>query len=183
MPRSLINTASSYSDSFSDNVYYPEINNAAIAGVQASPNLEDWSNSTKEAIDSYPQIWTRSLLYLLLVFVGIFLPWTFLAKIDETGTARGRLEPKGKSVELDSSVSGSVVDIKVREGQHVKAGQILMKLDSELALRSLERAQVQLEGQQNRLVQLQLFKNQLIIALQTQQQQNQAQQLGKTDPS
>jgi len=179
MPRSLINTASSYSDSFSDNVYYPEINNAAIAEVQASPNLEDWSNSTKEAIDSYPQIWTRSLLYLLLVFVGIFLPWTFLAKIDETGTARGRLEPKGKSVELDSSVSGSVVDIKVREGQHVKAGQILMKLDLELALRSLERAQVQLEGQQNRLVQSQLFKNQLIIALQTQQQQNQAQQLEK----
>ncbi|MEQ9234026.1 MAG: hypothetical protein RIG66_07975 [Coleofasciculus sp. E2-BRE-01] len=75
---------------------------------------DDWSFATKELLDTLPQVWTRGLLYFLVVFVSIVLPWAILFKVDETGTARGRLEPKGKTVQLDAAVAGTVAEIKVR---------------------------------------------------------------------
>ncbi len=48
---------------------------------------DDWSDVTQESLDSLPQVWTRGLLYFLVVFVSIVLPWAMLSKVDETGTA------------------------------------------------------------------------------------------------
>lgn len=137
---------------------------------------DDWSSLTKELIDTLPQVWTRGLLYLLVLFAGIVLPWAMLSKVDETGSARGRLEPKGKTLRLDAPVAGTVAAIKVKEGQTVRKGQLLLQLESEIASTELQQAQAKLEGQLNRATQLELLKNQLEIAVRTQQQQNQAQE-------
>jgi hemolysin D len=85
---------------------------------------------TQELIDSLPRVWTRGLLYLLVVFAGIVLPWAMLSKVDETGSARGRLEPKGATQRLDAPAAGTVTEVRVKEGQTVKAGQVLMELES-----------------------------------------------------
>ncbi len=140
---------------------------------------DDWSDGTKELLDILPQVWTRGLLYFLTIFVGIALPWAMFSLVEETGTARGRLEPQGKTVKLDAPVAGTVAEIQVKEGESVKAGQSLLVLESELVKWELRQAQENLEGQLNRLAQLDLLKNQLVIALATQRQQNQAQELEK----
>lgn len=140
---------------------------------------EDWSEITKESLDSLPQVWTRGLLYLLVLIVSLVLPWAMLSKVDETGTARGRIEPKDKTVKLDAAVAGTVAEIRVKEGETVKAGQTLLLLESELVKSDLRQVQDKLEGQLNRLSQLNSSKNQLIVSLATQQQQNQSQQLEK----
>ncbi len=140
---------------------------------------DDWSYATKELLDSLPQVWTRGLLYFLVLFVSIVLPWGILAKVDETGTARGRLEPKEKTIKLDAPVGETVATILVREGETVKAGQILLELKSDLIKTELVKLQEKLLGQQNQLTQLELLKNQLEIAVRVQQQQNQAQILEK----
>ncbi|MFN5873769.1 MAG: biotin/lipoyl-binding protein, partial [Aphanizomenon sp.] len=140
---------------------------------------EDWSEITKESLDSLPQVWTRGLLYLLVLIVSIVLPWSLLSKVDETGTGRGRIEPKDKTVKLDAAVGGTVAEIQVKEGETVKAGQTLLLLESELVKSELRQVQDKLEGQLNRLSQLKSSKNQLIVSLATQQQQNQSQQLEK----
>jgi HlyD family secretion protein len=140
---------------------------------------DDWSFLTKESIDTLPRIWTRGLLYFLVVFVAIALPWAMLAKVDETGNARGRLEPKGQTFKLDAPVVGTVADIKVKEGESVKAGQNLLELESELVTRELQQQQEKLSGQQNRLALLDLLKNQSNLAIHTQERQNQAQDLEK----
>jgi hemolysin D len=139
----------------------------------------DWSDVTQETLDSLPHIWTRGLLYFLVVFVSIVLPWAMLSKVDETGNARGRLEPKGKTVRLDAAVAGTVAQISVKEGDAVKAGQTLLILESQLVNADLRQVQDKLEGQLNRLSQLNSSQNQLVVALTTQQQQNQAQELEK----
>ncbi|KST62055.1 hemolysin D [Mastigocoleus testarum BC008] len=144
-----------------------------------SPQSHDWSYATKELLDSLPQVWTRGLLYFVVVFIGIALPWAMFSQVDETGTAKGRLEPKGKTVRLDAPVEGTVAAIKVKEGESVKAGQKLLELKSELVSAELQQQRQKLEGQENRLHQQNLLKNQLILALRTQQQQSQAQQLEK----
>ena len=139
----------------------------------------DWSYATKELLDSLPRVWTRGLLYILVIFVGIALPWAVFSKVDETGTARGRLEPLGKTIRLDAPVTGTIKTISVKEGDRVKAGQSLVELESELVRAELEQLQEKLEGQQNRLHQLKILQSQLQLVLNTQQQQSQAQELEK----
>lgn len=151
--------------------------NLALQIVAISTN--DWSDATKESLDSFPLVWTRGLLYFLIVFVSIFFPWAILSKVDETGTARGRTEPKEKTIRLDAAVAGTVDQIRVKEGESVKAGQTLLLLESQLVKADLQQEQDKLEGQLNRLTQLKSSQNQLLVSLATQQQQNQSQQLEK----
>jgi len=86
-----------------------------------------------------------------------------LFKIDETGSCRGRLEPKESIQKLDTIASGVVSAVKVKEGQTVKAGQVLLELESDVLRTDLQQVQTKLEGLQNRLAQLNLLKNQLLI--------------------
>jgi hemolysin D len=140
---------------------------------------DDWSDVTQELLDSLPRVWTRGLLYLLFIFVSILLPWMMLFKVDETGTARGRLEPQGKTVRLDTIVTGTVSEVLVKEGDTVKAGQSLLILDSKLIDADLQQMEEKLNGQLKQLSQLKLLQNQFLLALSTQQQQNKAQELEK----
>ena len=140
---------------------------------------DDWSSLTKELIDTLPRVWTRGLLYFLVVFAGIVLPWAMLSKVDETGSAKGRLEPQGQVFKVDAPVAGTVAKVLVKEGQLVNDKQPLLELESEEIKSELQQAQTKLEGQQNRLAQLELMKNQLLLGVRAQQQQNKAQELEK----
>ncbi|PLZ90289.1 HlyD family secretion protein [Fischerella muscicola CCMEE 5323] len=146
---------------------------------RATPASEDWSSTTQELLDILPRVWTRGFLYFLIAFAGFVLPWAMLSKVDETGIAVGRLEPLGATQRLDAPVPGTVTHVYVKEGQTVKAGQVLLELESDLVRMDLQRVQTKLESQLNRLAQLELIKNQLLIAIRAQQQQNQAQELEK----
>ena len=142
-------------------------------------DVEDWSPATKDLLDALPRVWTRGLAYVLIVFAGVLIPWVSMSRIDKTGTARGRLEPKDKTIVLDAPVVGKVTSVQVKEGDTVKTGQILAELESDFILNQLDELQEKQSGQQNRLVQMELIKNQLTLSLRTQEQQNEAQQLEK----
>jgi HlyD family secretion protein len=139
----------------------------------------DWSSQTKELIDTLPRVWTRGLLYFLAVFTAIALPWAMFSQVDETGKATGRLEPSGKTFILDAPVAGTVASINVQTGDVVEAGQSLLELESDLASSELQQLQAKLTGQQNQLHQLELLKEQLLLTVNTQEQETQAQKLEK----
>jgi hemolysin D len=141
----------------------------------ASGSSEDWSVSTQELLDALPQRWSRSLLYTIVMFSSIALPWAFLAQVDEIGTARGRLEPKGKTIQLDAPIAGTIAKVNVKEGDTVQAGQPLLDLDIKLLQTELQQITDQLDGQMNRLVPLRLMQQQLEFSLRTQRLQYQAQ--------
>lgn len=122
---------------------------------------EEWSSVTEESINTMPRVWTRGLLYVLVIFTAIVLPWSMLSKVDEVGSAKGQLEPKDKTFELDAAVAGEVAEINVKEGETLKQGQVLVELESDITQTELQQAQAKLEGQMNRLSQLKLMKNQL----------------------
>ncbi|MEC4814626.1 MAG: HlyD family efflux transporter periplasmic adaptor subunit [Scytonema sp. PMC 1069.18] len=145
--------------------------------VVASPH--DWSYGTEELLDALPKRWSRSLLYFLICFSAIALPWAMFSKVDETGSARGRIEPLGAAQRLDAPVSGSVTAVRVREGEQVRARQVLVELESDVLRTDLQEANTKIEGQKNRLAQLDLLKNQLQLAINVQEQQNQSQELEK----
>ena len=139
----------------------------------------DWSESTRETVETLPRVSLRVLLYLSIGLIAIIVPWVTFAKVDEIGTAKGKLEPQGKIVRLDAPVSGTVMSIEVQEGDRVTSGQSILKLEAELVNSELQQQQQKLQAQQNQLNQLALLKNQQLLSLQTQKQQNQAQQFEK----
>ncbi len=134
---------------------------------------------TEELLDALPRLWTRGLLYVLIGFAALGLPWATLSKIDETGSARGRIEPLGATQKLDSPVAGSVKAVKVKEGDKVTAGQVLLELDSDILQTELQQAQSKLEGLQNRRAQIELLQNQLKLSIGVLEQQNKSQELEK----
>jgi hemolysin D len=144
-------------------------------------NSDRWSYVTVNLVNELPKAWTRGLLYFLAVFIAIILPWAMLYKVEETGTARGKLELKGNTVKQESDLTEAVAvsAIHVREGDFVKAGQILLELDSKAMRDRLQQSQVKLESQENRMAQSDILKNQLLLALNVQKQQSQAQELEK----
>lgn len=153
----------------------PGLVDAAAISSASKTDKDEWSYATKELLDTLPQVWTRGLLYFIILFICVVLPWAMLSKVDETGTALGRLEPKGRTFKIDAPVTGTVVGIKVKEGQSIKKGQALLELESELARKDLQQAQTKLEGQLNRIVQLESSKSQLEVAIHTQRLQGEAQ--------
>jgi len=148
-------------------------------GKKATDDANNWFYGTEELLDALPRAWTRSILYVVIGFSVIILPWSMLSKVDETGSARGRIEPKGATQKLDSQVGGRVQAVRVTEGAPVKAGQVLVELESDVLRTDLQQVKTKLEGLQNRQAQLDLLKNQLQLAIHVQEQQNQAQQSEK----
>jgi hemolysin D len=136
--------------------------------------LNDWSDSAKELIDMMPLPWTRGLLYSLVICLGISIPWACLYRMDEIGTARGRLEAKGNTIKRESDLENSVAVVKVyvKKGEVVKAGQTIMELDSKNVREQISQNQLKIDGGQQRLNQFMLMKNQMGLGTNAQQQQN-----------
>jgi hemolysin D len=143
--------------------------------LEPQPLSLDWSVATHEAINTLPRLWTRGILYLMLAFTVVVLPWAAWSQVDEVGTAQGRLEPKGNTIRLDAPVAGTVSAIQVKEGQTIQQGQPLMELQSDVVNADLLQAQTKLEGLLNRKTQLTAIKAQLESSLSTARQQVQAQ--------
>lgn len=147
--------------------------------VTQTDDTNNWSYSTEELLDALPKAWTRSLLYALVGFTAIALPWAMLSKVDETGSARGSIEPQGATLKLDSQADGRVTSVRVKEGDKVKAGQILLDIESNILQTQLQQAEAKLSGLQNQRSQFDVLKNQLQLSLNVQEQQNQSQALEK----
>ena len=163
----------------------PQNQTESTAFIQNQPQTQtlnkpqDWFYGTEELLDALPKVWTRSMLYLLVSFAAIILPWAMLTKVDETGSASGRIEPKGATQKLDSAVTGSVVAVNVKEGAIVKAGQVLVEMQSDVLQTEIQQIKDKLEGLKNRQSQLEILKNQVFMAINIQRQQNQSQSLEK----
>ena len=73
------------------------------------------------------------------MFGGTLL-WAFTAKIDQTVTVRGRLEPSGSVREVDSPSGGVVSKVFVKDGDIVKRGDPLFDVEAKglASRRSLE---------------------------------------------
>jgi hemolysin D len=75
--------------------------------------------------------WARGITWTLMGVTAFGLGWLAFAKTEEIVTAPGKLEPLGVVKEIRMPVGGVVDDILVKEGESVKKGQVLLKLDTE----------------------------------------------------
>ena len=79
-----------------------------------------------------PAPFARALLYSLLTLLGLLLIWAVFGKLDVVASAEGKLLPQSYLKIVQPSEQGVIRDILVNEGEHVRAGQVLMRMDTTL---------------------------------------------------
>ena len=71
----------------------------------------------------------RALGYTIVLFFVVAVGWAFLGRVDVIATAPGRVMPAGDVKVIQPVDTGVVRAIRVQDGDHVKAGQVLIELD------------------------------------------------------
>ena len=77
------------------------------------------------------RFWMRTVTWTLIGTTVFGVAWLALARTEEIVVATGKLEPIGSVKDIQMPVGGVADEILVKEGEQVKAGQVLMKLDTE----------------------------------------------------
>jgi hemolysin D len=73
---------------------------------------------------------SRLTAKVLMALVGILLLWSIFGRIDITVNALGKIIPSERTKTIASVDVASVKALHVREGQEVKAGDVLIELDA-----------------------------------------------------
>ena len=125
----------------------------------AIENFFQERDNEAEVIQQSP-VWMRATTYGLIGTAAFAVGWLALAKTDEVVTVSGKLEPLGSVQEIQMPMGGIASEILVKDGEQVKAGQVLLQLDAEAnqqRLNSLNESQ-RLKSRQLALKQTELDK-------------------------
>lgn len=110
-----------------------------------------------EIIQQSPK-WVRASIWGLIGTATFAVGWLALAKTDEVVTVTGKLEPLGSVQEIQMPLGGIAEEILVQDGEEVKAGQVVMRLDAETTQQQLSSLQ---ENQRLKTKQLRLKEKEL----------------------
>jgi hemolysin D len=101
--------------------------------ASATPREQtDFLPAVLEVLETPPNPLGRALLWCLLAFVAIAIVWASLGHIDVVASAQGKIIPRGRVKIVQAADIGVVREIRVIDGQQVKAGEALIVLDPTL---------------------------------------------------
>ena len=109
------------------------------ASASDSQALVKWSPTMQSLLDEPPSNLPMKFIAGGIIFCLFFILWAWFGKIDKVGKAQGRLVPRGEAYKVESIESAKISEIAVKEGQQVRAGQLIARLDSEQETREVER--------------------------------------------
>lgn len=84
-----------------------------------------------ESVLQQSRFWMRAISWGLMGTTAFAMAWLALAQTEEIVVAQGKLEPMGSVREIQMPMGGVADTILVKEGDKVKAGQEVMRLDTE----------------------------------------------------
>ena len=74
--------------------------------------------------------WSSAFIWLTCLLFGSTIIWAFTAKIDQTVSVRGKLEPNKAVKSIESPSNGVVLSVSVSEGDLVSKGDHLLTVES-----------------------------------------------------
>jgi len=89
----------------------------------------DFREDSLKAIRKRSPKWIWISLYLTLIIVITAIVWSYYAKIDVYVVGTGSVEPSAHTQVVQNLEGGIIKSIDVKEGDHVKKEQVLMRLD------------------------------------------------------
>ena len=78
-------------------------------------------------------VWSQALVWTIIGAASAGFVFAVLAQIDEVVVAPGMLQPRGAERPIKSPLAGVVAQIYVQEGQAVRQGQPLLRLDPDVS--------------------------------------------------
>ena len=96
------------------------------------------SSDHDESVLQQPTHWMRAITWGLIGTTAFGVAWLCLAKTEEIVVATGKLDPLGAVKEIQMPVGGIADEILVKDGDRVKAGQVVMRLDTESSSQQLK---------------------------------------------
>jgi len=127
----------------------------ASVDSQTTKPVHSWSSSLQTVLDQPPSNLPIRVALSGTLFCLLFGAWAWFGQMDEVAKASGKLVPKGEVYRVHAVAPGRVVKVAVKEGQPVKAGQVLMELDTELPRKEVERLEQSLQSAKLELLQTQ----------------------------
>jgi HlyD family type I secretion membrane fusion protein len=94
-----------------------------------------------------PHPLTRSIvlfgLISMAIFIGAFSAWSYFAPLAEAAMAEGVISVEGDHRLIANQEGGTVQELLVHDGDHVRAGQVLMRMNDAQASATAETAKAQ----------------------------------------
>ncbi len=105
-----------------------EMWNWLIKGEQKEKETE-FLPAILEVTETPPSPTGRLVMWSILGLIVIGLAWSILGHINEVAVASGKVIPSGQAKTIQVKNKGIVKEIRVKEGQEVKEGDVLVLLD------------------------------------------------------
>jgi HlyD family secretion protein len=118
----------------------------ATAGPKADPL--DFAPHLLRIQEKPPLPLAGWMLRVLLVFLVVMLLWVAFGKLDIVAVAEGKLVPQTYLKIVQPAEQGIVKEILVREGEAVKEGQVLIRMDPQLTQADLKATQADYDNKQ-----------------------------------
>ena len=113
--------------------------NIAVSQLEQPVPLLPWMNA--------PHPPTRGVVVLglisMAIFIGGFSAWSFFAPLAEAAIAEGVISVEGQHRVIANQEGGSVQELLVHDGDHVRAGQVLIRMNDAQASATAETAKAQ----------------------------------------
>ena len=106
---------------------------AESAGERIDVDPRDFQPAIVRLQDKPPSPLGRRVLQAAAIFLALLVVWAAFGQLDIVAVAEGKLVPATYLQIVQPTDSGVVKEILVREGELVKAGQVLMRMDSALS--------------------------------------------------
>jgi len=119
----------------------------------------DWTRDAEYSITEAREPGARGLLYVILVMFVVLLIWAGLAPIDEVTRGEGKVIPASQLQIVQSTDGGVVRELYVREGDRVKAGDLLVKIDPTRFIASFQETEVRIFALEAKVARLNALLN------------------------
>lgn len=114
-----------------------------------------WNPTLQNVLDLPPATLPQQLMLGSVFFAGAFVAWAWFGTIQEVSSAQGRLVPQGEVYKVQPVIEGKVTRLHVKEGDVVKAHQVLVEFDANIDANQVQKLHQTLTGYETELRQIQ----------------------------
>ncbi|EED33926.1 HlyD family secretion protein [gamma proteobacterium NOR5-3] len=105
-----------------------------------------WSDLADRAAIEQEPLRARGMLYGIALVVVLLIVWATFAEVDTVTRGQGKVIPSQQVQVVGSQDGGVIREILIREGDTVKAGDLLLRLDQTRSQATLGENRVELQG-------------------------------------
>ena len=101
----------------------------AVQKLMPHPDDFEFLPADLEILETPPSPVRMALILIICAFVTTALIWSCIGHVDIVAVAQGKIQPTGRVKVIQPLETGKVAAIRVENGRHVKAGDLMIEMD------------------------------------------------------